>query len=96
MKFSTAAHTTKGIVDYVHSDIWGPARVPSLEWARYFITFIDDWSRKVWIYLLKHKNQAFKSFKQWKALVENQSGKQLKTLKTDNGLDYLSKEHYIL
>lgn len=42
VKFSTATHTTKAIVEYVHSDIWGPARVPSLGGARYFITFIDD------------------------------------------------------
>ena len=91
-KFPTGTHTTKGILDYVHSDIWGPARTQSLGGARYYITFIDDWSRKVWIYLLKHKNQAFKTFKQWKALVETQTGKQVKVLRTDNGLEYLSDE----
>lgn len=92
VKFSHGSHTTKAIVDYVHSDIWGPTRVPSLGGARYFITFIDDWSRKVWVYLLKHKNQAFKCFKQWKALVENQTGRKVKVLRTDNGLEYLSEE----
>lgn len=91
-KFPKAIHNTKSIVDYVNSDIWRPAKVPTLRGARYFITFIDDWSRKVWIYLLKHKNQAFKCFKQWKALMENQTGKHVKVLKTDNGLEYLSEE----
>lgn len=69
-----------------------PAKVPSLGGARFFVTFIDDWSRKVWVYLSKHKNQAFMSFKHWKALVENQTGKQIKVLRTDNGLEYLSEE----
>lgn len=54
VKFPISIHSTKAIIDYLHSDIWGPAKVPSLRGARYFITFIDDWSRKVWVYL--HNN----------------------------------------
>lgn len=92
VSFHNATHTTQGILDYVHSDVWGPAKVLSLGGAKYFITFIDDWSRKVWTYLLKHKNQAFKCFKQWKLLVENQTGRHVKLLRTDNGLEYLSEE----
>ena len=42
--------------------------------------------------MLKHKNQAFKSFKQWKLLVENQTGNRVKVLRTDNGLEYLDNE----
>lgn len=91
-KSNTSTHTTKAMLDYVHSDIWRPARVPSRGGARFFISFIDDWSRKVWVYLLKHKNQAFKSFKQWKSLMEKQRGKQIKVLRTNNGLEYLSNE----
>ena len=56
VSFHNATHTTQGILDYVHSDVWGPAKVLSLGGAKYFITFIDYWSRKVWTYLLKHKN----------------------------------------
>ena len=56
------------------------------------ITFIDDFSRKVWAFFLKHKNEAFITFKQWKILVEKQTGKQIKRLRTDNGLEFCSGE----
>lgn len=52
------------------------------------MTLIDDFSRKVWVYFLRHKNEAFPTFKKWKALVENQTGKKVKKLRTDNGLEF--------
>jgi hypothetical protein len=56
------------------------------------ITFIDDFSRKVWVYFLKHKNDALTAFKQWKSLVENQTGRKIKKLRTDNGLEFCNSE----
>ena len=50
------------------------------------LTFIDDFSRKVWVYFLKYKSDVFSSFKQWKTMIENQTGKKVKWLRTDNGL----------
>ena len=50
MRFKTAMHKTKGILDLVHSDIWGLMKVVSKGGARYFISFIDDYSGKVWVY----------------------------------------------
>lgn len=41
------------------------------------------------MYLLKHENQAFKYFKQWKSFIENQLGMKVKVLRRDNGLEYL-------
>ncbi|KAH9705095.1 hypothetical protein KPL70_011743 [Citrus sinensis] len=73
-------------------DLWGPSQVPSHGGARYFITFIDDYSRRVWVYVLKHKNEAFERFKEWTALMENQTEKRLKRLRTDNGLEYCNKD----
>ena len=54
----------------------------------YMLTFIDDYSLKVLVYILRHKHEAFAQFKQWKAMIEKQIGKQLKCLKTDNGLEF--------
>ena len=53
----------------------------------YFVTFIDDSSRKVWIYFLKHKSDVFDVFKKWLAQVENESGRKVKYLKSDNGVN---------
>jgi hypothetical protein len=88
VRFKTATHKTKGILDYVHSDIWGPVRTPSKGGAQYFMSFIDDYSRKVWVYFLKNKSEAFAKFKIWKAEMENQTGRKIKCLRTDNGTEY--------
>jgi len=90
VSFSTATHRTKGILDYIHSDLWGPSKVSSYRGRRYMITIIDDISRKVWVYFLRHKNETFPTFKKWKILVETQTGKNVKKLRTDNGLEFCS------
>ena len=79
-------------MEYVHSDLWGPARTPTHAGGRYFITFIDDYSRKVWVSILKSKDEAFDKFKTWYHLVENETGRKLRYLRTDNGLEYLSSK----
>ncbi|KAH0645559.1 hypothetical protein KY284_033443 [Solanum tuberosum] len=78
VSFSAATHRTLGILDYVHSYLWGPSKVPSLGGKRYMMTITDDFSRKVWVYFLRHKNEAFLKFKNFKALVENQTGRKIK------------------
>ncbi|KAJ4720887.1 Retrovirus-related Pol polyprotein from transposon TNT 1-94 [Melia azedarach] len=91
-KFPKAIHRTKGTLDYIHSDCWGPSRVESLGSHRYFVSMIDDFSRMTWVFIMKHKSEAFKNFRQWKALVENQTGKKIKRLRTDNGLEFCWSE----
>jgi hypothetical protein len=88
VSFKVASHTSKGVLDYVHSDVWGPVVVPSNGGAHYFFSFIDDFSIKVWVYFMKHKLEVFTIFKQWKAQVENQTGRRVKYLRSDNGLEY--------
>ncbi|GJT84568.1 putative RNA-directed DNA polymerase [Tanacetum coccineum] len=60
--------------------------------SRYYVTFIDDYSRKVWVYFLKNKSEVFNTFKKWKAAVENETNLQVKCLKSDNGGEYSSRE----
>ena len=64
----------------------------SLSGYEYYVTFIDDYSRKTWIYFLKTKVEVFEKFKEFKALIENHSERRIKTLRTDNGGEYTSKE----
>ena len=56
-----AVHKTKGTLDYIHSDLWGLAQTTSLGGAKYFISFIDEYSRMVWVYLLKGKMKSLRS-----------------------------------
>nr|GFC08786.1 zinc finger, CCHC-type [Tanacetum cinerariifolium] len=68
------------------------AQVESLGGKRYFLFIVDDYSRRVWVYLLRFKHEAFKKFKEWKQLVENQTGRTVKKLRTDNGLEFCNRE----
>ena len=56
------------------------------------LTFVDDFSRKVWVYFLRQKKKMFPVFKKFKALVENQTGRKIKKLRTDNGLEFCKLE----
>ncbi|KAE8728571.1 hypothetical protein F3Y22_tig00004205pilonHSYRG00041 [Hibiscus syriacus] len=67
-------------LELVHTDVWGPSPVPSLAGSLYYVTFIDDSTRKVWVYFLKKKSEVFDTFKKWKAMVENETGLKVKRL----------------
>ncbi|KAG8474588.1 hypothetical protein CXB51_031227 [Gossypium anomalum] len=92
VRFTRGIHNTKETLEYIHSDLWGPSRVPSRGGANYMLTFIDDFSRKVWAFFLKQKSDVFSVFKSWKIMIEKQTGKQIKYLRTDNGLEFCSDE----
>ena len=74
-------------LELVHTDLWGPSPVASLGGSRY--SFIDDSSRKVWVYFLKNKSDVFEIFKKWKAMVETETGLKVKCLRSDNGGEYM-------
>ena len=75
----------------MHTDVWGPSQLSSLGGSHYYAIFIDDATRKVWVYFLRHKFDVFITFKKWKCLVENEIGKKIKCLKYDNGGECCSK-----
>ena len=81
----------KAPLEIVHSDLCGPMKTTSLAGSHYVLTFIDDYTRKTWVYFLKQKSEVFEKFCHFKALVENQSGQHIKILRTDRGGEYMSK-----
>jgi transposase InsO family protein len=80
------------MLEIVHTDVWGPVQVSSLVGSHYYVTFIDDATRKTLVYYIRQKYDVFDTFKRWKDLVENETGKRLKCLRSDNGSEYCSKE----
>ena len=66
-------------------------KTPSMGGARYFLTFIDGFLRKIWVYVLKSKNKVLARFKEWKTLVKRQSEHVVKIFRTDNAREYVSK-----
>lgn len=91
MKLSTCVHNSKGTLDYIHADLWEPTQTVSLGRARYFLSLIDDFSRMVWVYVLKSKEDVFEQFKTWKKIVETQTNRKVNRFTTDNGLEFCNK-----
>ncbi|KAL5532213.1 hypothetical protein ACEPAF_5777 [Sanghuangporus sanghuang] len=87
-----ASHRASGLLQLVHSDIHGPLPVQSRHGFKYWITFIDDYSRYWAVLPLKKKSDAFAAFKQFKAYAENQLGVKIKATRDDKGGEYVSKE----
>ena len=79
-------------LELVHTDVCGPITPMSTGQNRYFLTFIDDFSRKTWIYFLKRKSEVFNCFKDFKAIVEKQSGYMIRTVRSDQGGEYTAND----
>lgn len=76
--------------DIIHSDVWGMAPVTSHANYKYFVTFIDDYSRFTWLYLLHSKDELFSVFKIFHSHVKTQFSSNIKIFRSDNGGEYMS------
>lgn len=87
----------KEILELVHSDLCGPMDDDSIGGAKYFMTLIDDKTRKTFVYFLRYKSEVFNVFQNFKTMVEKQTGCKIKKLRSDNGKEYVNKrmEEYL-
>ncbi|GBM72661.1 Retrovirus-related Pol polyprotein from transposon TNT 1-94 [Araneus ventricosus] len=83
---------TKSVLDKVHMDLWGPAPVNSLGGNKYFLSIIDDFSRKIDVFTLKSKSEVFSIFKEYLSRVQRELGRKLKSVRTDNGMEFCHKD----
>jgi hypothetical protein len=92
VRFPYGATRENGTLEPVHSDVFVPVTAPSLCGSLYYVSFIDDFSRKTWIYFLRKKSKFFERFKKFKSFVENQTEKSIIVMRTDNGRELCGKE----
>ncbi|KAI3744219.1 hypothetical protein L1987_57296 [Smallanthus sonchifolius] len=90
--FPLSDHESKVLGELVHLDVWGPYKVQSREGYKYFLTIVDDYSRAVWVYLLKHKDEVFNNVQNFFNLVKNQFGITIKTFRSDNGTEFVNNQ----
>jgi len=79
-------------LNLVHSDVCGPMLTESHGGHKYFVTFIDDYSRCCAVYFLKHRSEVSAKFKEFEAITTNDCGHKIEALRTDNGGEYISNE----
>ena len=89
--FKAKGNKVKEVLDLVHTDFF-PMSISARGGYKYFITFIDDYSRYRYIYLMRHKSEAFEKFKEFKMEVDSHRGKSIKSLQSDCGGEYLLGE----
>jgi transposase InsO family protein len=78
------------LLELIHTDVCGPMQTKSLGGSSYFLTFIDDRSRYTWIYFIRRKGDVFEYFKEFRIMIEKQTGKCIKILRSDSGGEYVS------
>jgi hypothetical protein len=90
--FPSSNNRSKEILDLIHSNVFGLIPVKYLGGSLYYVIFIDNYSRKTWIYLLKTKYEVFSKFQEFKTEIESLTNKKIKKLRTYNGGEYMLKE----
>ena len=76
----------------VHSDLWGPAPVQSSAGFKYYVVFVDEFTKFTWVYLLKHKSDTFQVFSEFHAMVQTQFSLPIQVLRTDCGGEFTSNK----
>lgn len=94
--FPTSITISFEIFDFIHIDIWRPYKHKSITGERYFLTIVDDHSISTWVFLMREKNQTPYILKKYLAMVKNQFGRLVKTIRSDNRYDFLSSHSQAL
>lgn len=76
------------VLDIVHCDLWGPAPVSSASGYRYYVIFVDDFSRFTWFYPLKQKSDFYDVLVLFSTFVANQFESRIKTFQSDGGTEF--------
>ena len=95
LPFPKSQFTTSTPFELIHSNLWGLAPINSINDFKYYVLFIDHFTRFTWIYLLKSKFEVFAKFVQFKVMIENQFSAKIKTLRSDGEGEYTSSEFKI-
>ncbi len=88
---SQTTHVSSKRLEMMQLDVW-TTKTESIGECRYYVSFIDNHTRKVWVYFMKHKGEVFQHFLNFKAMVEKEKGVSIKCLKSDGGGEYFSNE----
>ena len=88
LPFNTSESTSINIFDLIHSDVWGPSPVSSIGGPRYFVIFVDDYSRYSWIFHMKDRSELLQVYSNFAKMVETQFSKRIKIFRSDNALEY--------
>jgi transposase InsO family protein len=88
LSFNKSTSILASPFDLVHSDVWGPAPTPTMGGSRYFVIFIDDYSRFTWIYMMKNRHKLPQIYINFSKMIQTQFSKVIKVFRRDNAMEY--------
>ncbi|KAI3521421.1 hypothetical protein L1887_10887 [Cichorium endivia] len=90
--FPLSSHKSSSLGDLVHLDVWGPYRVSTRDGFKYFLTVVDDYTRAVWVYLLRTKDEVFENIVVFFNMIKLQFSKSVKIFRSDNGTEFVNSK----
>ncbi|KAI3781572.1 hypothetical protein L2E82_11589 [Cichorium intybus] len=90
--FPLSNHKSSSLGELVHIDVWGPYRVSTRDGFRFFLTVVDDYTRAVWVYLLKTKEEVFENIVMFFNMLKLQFSKSVKVFRSDNGTEFVNSK----
>ena len=94
LPFTLSQNNAHATFDLGNVDIWGPFSIDSIHGYRYFLTILDDYSRHVWVVMMKSKSEASTKVKTFVYKIENQFENKVKSIRSDNGPEFLLQDFY--
>ena len=88
MPFNNSESISNSIFELIHSNVWEPSPIASIGGSRYFVVFIDDYSRYSWIFPMKSRSEILPIYNNFAKMVETQFSKHIKTFRSDNAFEY--------
>lgn len=88
LPFKYSSSHARGILDLIHTYVWGSAPILPPYGFKYYVHFVDDFSRFTWIFAFKQKSETIYAFSQFKVMIENQFNKKVKIIQCDGGGEY--------
>ena len=92
LPFNNSVSHALSSFDLIHSDVWGPSPISTTGGSRYFVIFVDDFSRYTWIYLFKNRSELYQIYRHFTKMIETQFSKPIKVFKSDNAQEYKAHE----
>lgn len=94
LPFHLSSSVSEQPLDLIFTDVWGPASVVSLSGARYYVSFLDDYSKFLWLFPIKLKSDVESVFLQFQCYVEKHFERKIKSVQSDWGGEYRRLHNY--
>ena len=93
--FRTTSLSSTGPLEIIYTDVWGPTHSTGLDGSRYYLFFVDHYTKYMWFYPMATKSSVSTIFPQFKIFVETRFQAKIKTLYSDNGGEFISLKPFL-